>query len=137
MKLVSYSLCAGVDFLRKTRVLAFLLFSIAAVLLILPYLIAEIQWTTPDQATLYGLATVAIVILAVSGPTQQQDKLPNKESKPGETRTVTTIACYNCKFSEEREFERGDFIGKSLGKCSKCKGQKYIKSIYEIQEKRK
>jgi predicted nucleic-acid-binding Zn-ribbon protein len=123
--------------LRKTRILAFVLFGLVAILLILPYLIAEIQWSAPDLATLYGLATLAIVLLAVSGPTQQQGKPPNKESKTGETKTVTSIACYNCKFSEEREFERGDYIGKTLGKCPKCKGQRYIKSIYEIQEKRK
>ena len=123
--------------MRKSRILAFVLFGLAAVLLILPYLTAEIEWSTPDQATLYGLATLAIVLLAVSGPTQQQGKPPNKESKTGESKTVTFVACYDCKFSEEREFERGDFIGKSLGKCPKCKGQRYIKSIYEIPEKRK
>jgi predicted nucleic-acid-binding Zn-ribbon protein len=61
----------------------------------------------------------------------------NKQAKPGETKTITTIACYNCKFVEEREFEKGDFIGKTLGKCPKCRGQRYIKSIYEVEEKRK
>ena len=123
--------------MRKTRIFAFVLFGVVAVLLILPYLPAEIQWSEPDWATLYGLGAVAIVILAVSGPTQQQGKPQNKEGKTGESKTVTSIACYNCKFSEEREFERGDYIGKTLGKCPKCKGQRYIKSIYEIQEKRK
>ena len=123
--------------MRKTRIFAFVLFGVVAVLLILPYLTAEIQWSEPGWATLYGLATVAIVFLAVSGPTQQQGKPPNKEGKAGESKTVTSIACYNCKFNEEREFERGDYIGKTLGKCPKCKGQRYIKSIYEMQEKRK
>ena len=123
--------------MRKTRIFAFVLFGLVAVLLILPYLIAEIQWSTPDLTALYGLAAFAIVFLAVSGPTQPQGKPSGKESKPGETKTVTSIACYKCKYGEERDFERGDFIGKSLGKCPKCKGQRYIRSIYEIQEKRK
>jgi predicted nucleic-acid-binding Zn-ribbon protein len=123
--------------LKKTRILAFGIFVIVAVLLVLPYLVAAVQYSVSDLITLYGLLAVALVLLAGSGPSQQQGRPVNKGTKLVETKTITSIACYNCKFVEEREFERGDFIGKALGKCPKCKGQRYIKSIYDIEEKRK
>jgi hypothetical protein len=114
-----------------------MIFCVVAVLLILPYLVLEIQYSISDYITLYGLLAVALLLLFGTGPTQQQGKPVNRETKLGETKTITSIACYNCKFIEEREFEKGDFIGKTLGKCPKCKGQRYIKIIYDIEEKRK
>jgi hypothetical protein len=127
----------GEDILRKTRILAFVLFAVVSVLLILPYLVGISQWETADLITLYGLGAVALILLVGSGPNQQRGKSMNKGTELGEVKTITSIACYSCKFVEEREFEKGDFIGKSLDKCPKCKGQRYIKSIYAIEEKRK
>jgi hypothetical protein len=95
------------------------------------------QWSVPDLITLYGLGAVALLLLVGSGPTQAQGKSVKKGIELGATKTITSIACYSCEFAEEREFEKGDFIGKSLGKCPKCKGQRYIKSIYSIEEKRR
>ena len=123
--------------MKKTRILAFAIFGIVAVILILPYLVATIQYSISDLITLYGLLAVALLLLVGSGPAQQQAGPVNRETKLGETKTITVIACYNCKFVEEREFERGDFIGKAVGKCPKCKGQRYIKTIYDVEEKRK
>lgn len=123
--------------MRKTRILAFALFAVVSVLLILPYVIEMSQWQTADLITLYGLGAVALILLVESGPNQQRGKPTNKGTELGEVKTITSIACYSCKFSEEREFEKGDFVGKSLGDCPKCRGQRYIKSIYAIEEKRR
>ncbi|WEU40668.1 MAG: hypothetical protein OdinLCB4_001705 [Candidatus Odinarchaeum yellowstonii] len=50
--------------------------------------------------------------------------------------TMTVIKCDKCGFSEIREFRRGDYIFKELGKCKDCDGTAYIKSIYTIEEEK-
>ncbi len=52
--------------------------------------------------------------------------------------TTTTIACSKCGFKEVRNFERGDFILKDLGSCTKCDGTLTISAIYrEVPVKKK
>ncbi|UCE96556.1 MAG: hypothetical protein JSV51_02870 [Candidatus Bathyarchaeota archaeon] len=49
---------------------------------------------------------------------------------------VTTIICPECNFKNIRNFERGDYILKELGQCTKCKGKMMISAIYrEVKEK--
>jgi hypothetical protein len=56
------------------------------------------------------------------------------ESQP----VVTTLVCDNCGFKNVRNFERGDYILKDMGKCTKCEGTTMVSAIYrEIKEKRK
>ncbi len=56
------------------------------------------------------------------------------ESQP----TVTTIVCSKCGLKNVRNFERGDYILKDLGQCTKCQGPTMITAIYrEIQDKRR
>lgn len=51
---------------------------------------------------------------------------------------TTTIICQKCGFKNVRNFERGDYILKELGKCTKCEGTMMISAIYrEIKEKRR
>ncbi len=51
---------------------------------------------------------------------------------------VTTIICPKCGFKNVRNFERGDYILKDLGSCTKCDGTMMISAIYrEIREKKK
>ena len=52
--------------------------------------------------------------------------------------TTTTIMCSKCGLKEVRSFERGDYILKELGSCTKCEGTKMISAIYrEVKEKGK
>jgi hypothetical protein len=51
---------------------------------------------------------------------------------------VTTIVCSECDLKNIRDFERGDYILKNLGKCTKCDGSLTISAIYrEVSEKKK
>lgn len=51
---------------------------------------------------------------------------------------TTTIVCSKCEFKNVRNFERGDYILKELGSCTKCEGTMMISAIYrEVKEKRK
>lgn len=56
------------------------------------------------------------------------------ESQP----VLTTVICGKCGFKNVRNFERGDYILKDLGKCTKCEGTTIVSAIYrEIKEKRR
>lgn len=50
--------------------------------------------------------------------------------------TMTVIKCSKCEYSEIREFRKGDYIFKDLGKCRDCEGNAYIKSIYTIDQEK-
>lgn len=51
---------------------------------------------------------------------------------------LTTIICGKCGFKNVRNFERGDYILKDFGKCTKCEGTMMVSAIYrEIKEKRR
>lgn len=50
----------------------------------------------------------------------------------------TTIVCSKCGFKNVRTFERGDYILKKAGQCTKCKEPMIISAIYrEVKEKGK
>ncbi|MFP3985810.1 MAG: hypothetical protein ACLFU9_07615 [Candidatus Bathyarchaeia archaeon] len=50
----------------------------------------------------------------------------------------TTITCSKCGFKEVRNFERGDYILKDFGQCTKCEGNLMVSAIYrEAAEKKK
>lgn len=51
---------------------------------------------------------------------------------------TTTIVCSKCGFKNVRKFERGDYILKKVGPCTKCEETMMISAIYrEITEKGK
>jgi hypothetical protein len=123
--------------LRKLKILGVVLLVAVFIMLILPYLTGGFEWSISDLITLYGLAAVGVLVFLTSNPTPQQNKSMRKASELGDLKTITSIACYGCEYTEQREFERGDYVGKTLGECPKCKGQRYVKSIYAIEEKKK
>jgi hypothetical protein len=53
-------------------------------------------------------------------------------------KVTTIIKCSNCSFKKIRDFEKGDYILKEVGKCSECNNSPsmVITSIYrEVDEK--
>lgn len=51
---------------------------------------------------------------------------------------TTTLVCDKCSFKNVRKFERGDYILKEIGACTKCEGTMMISAIYrEVEEKGK
>ena len=43
----------------------------------------------------------------------------------------TRVECLNCGYRVEREYKRGDYIGKIEGTCPKCGSQMVIVAVYE------
>ena len=51
---------------------------------------------------------------------------------------TTTTVCSKCGLKNVRNFERGDYILKELGPCTKCEGTMMISAIYrEVTQKGK
>ncbi|MGC8983087.1 MAG: hypothetical protein ACP5KA_04975 [Desulfurococcaceae archaeon] len=44
------------------------------------------------------------------------------------------LACMQCNYKLERDYEAGDFIGLLKGKCPKCGGQMKIRGIYAVEK---
>jgi hypothetical protein len=47
-------------------------------------------------------------------------------------RTVTVAKCSKCEYAEVRDFQRGDYVYKALGKCKDCGSPVYARTIYAI-----
>ena len=47
--------------------------------------------------------------------------------------TKTIVKCFSCDNVEEREFRKGDYIGKIVGECPKCRGTMYIYAIFSTK----
>ncbi|WXG45170.1 MAG: hypothetical protein WED05_00310 [Candidatus Atabeyarchaeum deiterrae] len=109
---------------------------LVSALLILPYMIPGFEWTLEELLVLYGFGFACIILyFATSSSPKKGEKRP-AQGKDVQFKTVTSVACYKCDFKEEREFSRGDYVGKTVGKCPKCNGESYIKTIYAIEEKK-
>ena len=123
--------------MRKSRALALVIVLVISVLLLLPYLIEGFEWTTLESSALFAVGMFALVVLLLTNPVQQRPSTKGKGEESGEGKTITSLACHRCEFSDQREFQRGDFVGKSLGTCPKCKnGELYIRAIYTAEEKK-
>ncbi|MHA1731175.1 MAG: hypothetical protein ACTSU5_04495 [Promethearchaeota archaeon] len=79
--------------------------------------------------------------------TKEEPNLPmipslgDEKKKNLESFQVTVVACYQCDWTEERDFKVGDFVFKNLDErsCPGCDSQKlYIREIFEdFRDKKK
>ncbi|WXG42548.1 MAG: hypothetical protein WED04_00315 [Promethearchaeati archaeon SRVP18_Atabeyarchaeia-1] len=123
--------------MKKSRAVALIVVLVIGILLLLPYFIEGLVWDTLMMSVLYGIGMVALVALLLISPTRQNAQGKAKGGETDEIKMTTSLACHDCDFSQEREFQKGDFIGKVLGKCPKCKkGELYIRAIYTVEEKK-
>jgi hypothetical protein len=100
--------------------------------------IVSVDSDTANDPTMGYYLLIGFVGLALSTymlfQTRRHARRFNLETQP----IVTTIVCSKCGFKNVRNFERGDYILKELGKCTKCEGTMIVSAIYrEIKEKRR
>jgi hypothetical protein len=123
--------------LKKSRALALSVVLIISVLLLLPYLVGGFEWTMLESSALFAVGMIGLLVLFLTNPAQQKTSGKAKDGDVGEVKTVTSLACHRCEFSDQRDFQRGDFVGKALGECPKCKNSElYIRAIYTADEKK-
>ena len=123
--------------MKKSRVFAIVVVLVISGLLLLPNLVAGLEWTTLEESVLFAVGMLALVALFLINPAQQNPKAKGIRQEAVDVETLTSFACHQCDFTDQREFKRGDFVGKSVGKCPKCKNDAlYIRAIYTAEEKK-
>lgn len=60
-----------------------------------------------------------------------------KKLRREQFKTITLIKCSKCGYTEEREFQPGDYILKPEKECPKCKSYTRIFRIYDVKVSRK
>jgi hypothetical protein len=56
---------------------------------------------------------------------QQLDKLDEVPQ-----RYIAIVKCFNNDYIVEKEFQEGDFVGKIVGECPKCRNKLVIEAIF-------
>ena len=97
--------------------------------------VAEFQRAGPNMGSLtwilLGIIGLITALYAIGQLATRISKMPKPK------RTITVVRCANCNFQERREFKRGDYVGKKVGKCVKCDGELFIELIYSEVIKRR
>ena len=122
--------------MNRSRTVASTIVLLIGLLLLLPYFVAGLEWTALETGVLYGIGMLALVALLLTNPAPPRTKAKGKGGEIRDIKSTTLLACRSCESSEEREFQKGDFIGKAQGKCPKCRGELYIRAIYYVDEKK-
>jgi hypothetical protein len=50
--------------------------------------------------------------------------------------TLTILICSLCGLTKVRNYEKGDFVYRKMGKCSECEESMKIKQIYSVRLKK-
>jgi hypothetical protein len=101
--------------------------------------IAAETYLAGDQLAAGVLAGIGLIALVLSGFLLYQSKLQSAQVKIEVPKVMTTIEC-KCGEKTVREFQRGDYVYKSLDvPCPKCPTtHQMITAIYkEVKEKEK
>jgi hypothetical protein len=129
------SVLEGADCMRKAKIVSLATLIVITFLLILPYTIEEFQWSIMELFALYGLGFIVLIGYLLILPAQEEKRSKKKVRDIGEIKTVTSVACHGCDFSQEREFHAGDYVNKQVGNCHECGRELYVRSIYTVEEK--
>ncbi len=68
------------------------------------------------------VASIALTLLSSSQRKRQQPKS-----------IYTKVTCFKCGYSFERMYQKGDYIGKTVGRCPRCDSYLVISAIYEVR----
>jgi len=109
----------------KAYLIATAIFSVlVSLLVILLLLYATFPKEIPSKVI--RIVTLLTLIAAIFSITLQHRALRLAKK---EERKITLIECTNCGYKLERPFREGDYVLKTLGRCS-CGGMLYVDSIY-------
>ncbi len=93
---------------------------------------AEAQAGTGD--TLGALWSVALITALLVLVTVLMSVTQPKKQEP-QRKTIVEVRCTSCDYREEREFTKGDYVGKIAGTCPKCGAHLLVNTIYSKEEK--
>jgi Ca2+/Na+ antiporter len=107
------------------------LFTIIITLVILTLLFLLVLNDEVKFSILFNELTMIILILLFFIIVIFTQFIIYKQTETAHTaQPITKITCQNCKYSEKRSFQTGDYVFKSQGLCLKCGGKMIIEAIY-------
>jgi len=56
-----------------------------------------------------------------------------RRKKVGKRKVYTRIKCFNCGYTIERVYQKGDYVGRVVGKCPRCGGELVVSAVYEVR----
>jgi predicted nucleic-acid-binding Zn-ribbon protein len=78
------------------------------------------------QDAWWFMSLLALVLLAA----MSLAPLLAPRKKPEQWKSITRLKCAACGYTEEREFSKGDYVGKVVGQCPKCGGRLVVDAIF-------
>ena len=88
--------------------------------------------------TIAVMLSIGFIAMALAGYILFQSRKRVASLKIENPPIITTIECRKCGIKNTREFQRGDYVYKEMGKCQKCDDNEVITAIYrEVKEKEK
>ncbi len=82
------------------------------------------------QDAWWFMSLLALIFLAAASLTP----LLTPRKKEEKWKSITRVKCMSCGYTEERDFTKGDYVGKIVGKCPKCGGQLVVDAIFRRKE---
>ena len=117
------------DILKKGVTLKSLLKNLLLILLIIVGAVFIYTGIGPDTVTSWSIGFTLICLGATLLQIQKSPQEPIRQ-------TLSILICNICGLTKIRNYEKGDFVYKKLGKCDKCNDLLEIKEIYSVRLKK-
>lgn len=116
--------------MRNVKALIIIIALLCSALIFTLLVLVAINSEMRSSFTLFNDVMIVFVLFFVTIMIFNQ-YITRKQTKAMRTaQPVTRITCQNCKYSEKRIFQSGDYIFKYQGSCLKCGGKMIIEAIY-------
>jgi len=128
------------DYSKGVRIVALASLALAGLLLLVPRIIQGSWWSDVKLllVCVLGFSSLIMLVFPPPPPQQKRSQLSEREEHGGRgVEMLASIACYGdgCGYMDGRLFQRGDYVRKIVGRCPRCGGELYVKSLYVIEEK--
>ena len=87
-----------------------------------------------EEALYYALLAIVGIGISIYVTRMVRKRTVTQKLPP---KVTTTIECKKCDFKNLRQFEKGDYVFKSVENCAKCNEQMLISAIYAEETKDK
>jgi len=86
-----------------------------------------IQFTSLDYLTIILIILTALLFIFTIISMFTQKRMSKTSTTP---KIVVKIRCLNNDYNEEKEFNKGYYVGLETGKCPKCGSKLVVNAIY-------
>ena len=117
------------DILKKGVTFKSVLKNLLLIILIIAGAVLIYTGIGPDPITSWS---IGFTLICFGATLLQIQKTPSEPIR----QTLSILICNICGFTKVRNYEKGDFVYRRLGKCNKCNDVLEIKEIYSVKLKK-